>query len=947
MFLKNYYPNLSYKYNKIKFKGFSYNSRLIKKNFIFFAIKGNNANGNNYISNAISNGAKIIISDKFKTSYKNNILFIHNKNPREILAKFSANFYKKKPLNIIAVTGTNGKSSVLNFYYQILKSCNKKVGTIGTLGIKGLNYKKEILNTTADPINLNKKLKKFYEKKINNVILEASSHGLHQHRLDNIKFKTGIFTNFSRDHLDYHKSYKNYFNSKLILFRKLLINKSNIIFENEAKFSSTLKKIAKTKGFKIKAIGKKNSFLILNKHQYLNSNQKIYFKYKDKEYNFETSLIGKIQINNLLMSIAAALLSKLNIKKILKNIKKIKPLDGRLEKIGNLKNNSKVILDYAHTPEALKECINNIRDQFSNRKISLVFGCGGDRDIQKRSIMGKIANELCNKIYLTDDNPRTENPSKIRADIKKNIKTKKLIEIPSRYRAIKTAINMSESDEIIIVAGKGHENYQEYKTKKYFSDREVIINSIKNKNKTLSHDWKLNILKETISSEKLYKCKKFNYSTNSKNIKKGDIFFALKGKNFDGNKYANEAIKNGASLAIVDRYYDKSYEKKIKVKNTLNTLLKFSEKIINSSDLYSIAITGSSGKTTLKKILGETLKKFTATTFSQKSFNNKYGVPISILNINKNTKFGVFEIGMDKKGEINKLSKIVKPQVGVITNIGHAHIKNFKNIKNIAKAKSEIIDNIQRNGVVILNSDDEFFEYLSNKAKKNNLKIISFGKSNKSNVRLLGIKKINVNYYIKINFQNNYYKFKIEKELRHYTSTLLATIAILSYFFDLSLIDKNIFLGFQIPEGRGDIRNISYNNKNIKILDESYNSNPESLKFSLFKFDQIQRNNQKKILILGDMLELGTYSKKLHIKIADIINKLDIDKIYVIGNHIRLTFNKIRTQIKGRILRNKDEIYDLLKNEIKNNDFLMIKASNSTGLNKITKNIKSEKNNAL
>ena len=163
----------------------------------------------------------------------------------------------------------------------------------------------------------------------------------------------------------------------------------------------------------------------------------------------------------------------------------------------------------------------------------------------------------------------------------------------------------------------------------------------------------------------------------------------------------------------------------------MNTLLKFSEKIINSSDLYSIAITGSSGKTTLKKILGETLKKFTATTFSQKSFNNKYGVPISILNINKNTKFGVFEIGMDKKGEINKLSKIVKPQVGVITNIGHAHIKNFKNIKNIAKKKSEIIDNIQRNGVVILNSDDEFFEYLSNKAKKNNQKIISFGKSNK------------------------------------------------------------------------------------------------------------------------------------------------------------------------------------------------------------------------
>ena len=192
-------------------------------------------------------------------------------------------------------------------------------------------------------------------------------------------------------------------------------------------------------------------------------------------------------------------------KKIIKSLSEIKPVNGRFEKIGNLKNNSIVILDFAHTPQALKICLENIKNQFKFKKISLVFGCGGERDESKREIMGMIANKLADKIYLTDHNPRSDNPKKIRSQNKKKRVNSKVTEIASRSKAIEKAIKDLNSENILVVAGKGHENYQEYLNKKFFSDRKCILKNIKLKNKSLSKDWKANILKENISSIKLRK----------------------------------------------------------------------------------------------------------------------------------------------------------------------------------------------------------------------------------------------------------------------------------------------------------------------------------------------------------------------------------------------------------------------------------------------------------
>ena len=941
MKLKSFFKNLENELNNKSFNGFDFNSKKIKKNYIFFALKGSKYNGNNFIRDAIKKGATIIVSNKFKTGINKGITYIKVDDPRLALSNFATKFYYRKPNNIIAVTGTNGKSSIANFYYQILKLNKKKVASIGTLGVKSDRINFKLKNTTVDTIKINKLLSDLKSKKIENVILEASSHGLHQKRLHGIKFSTSIFTNLSRDHLDYHKNYKDYFNSKLVLFNELTKKNGNIIFDNSSKNSQTFKNIAKRKKLNSLSIGKSKSYLELNSIKILNNYQYVNFTYQNKKYHFKTRLIGKIQIINLMMAVSAALKSNLKINNIVKNLEHVKSTEGRIELVGKTNDNSIVILDYAHTPEALKICIESIKEQFGLRKINILFGCGGERDKKKRPIMGKIANKLCNYIYLTDDNPRTENPKKIRDSIKQSILPSKMTEIPSRKSAIRKAILNNKSDEILIIAGKGHESTQEYSKIKKFSDKEIIKKSIILKNRFLSKDWKLNILKEIVKNKKLDRLKNLRISTDSKTQNKGKIFFGIKGKTLNGNDFADEAIKNGAKLAILQNIKNLN-KKKIKVKNTLELLIKLSQKIRTSSIATQIAITGSSGKTSLKELLGQCLKKNYSTVFSKNSFNNKFGLPLSLINLNKDTIYGVFEIGMDRKGEIDYLSKIIKPDIGVITNITYAHAENFRSLFDIAKAKSEIIFNIRKNGTIILNNDDKFFNFFSKLASKNNLNIISFGKHKDSNIRLSKIKKSKKTCTMYINAENKIYNFKINNDLMPYVYNILASLAVCKSIGIIEKIKSDFFSNYKILGGRGNIKKITVGSKKVNVIDESYNSNPLSLKFSIKKFDNLKINPNKKFMLLGDMKELGKFSKKLHIDAAKDLNRMKFKKLFVYGSNIIETFNKIRTQKRGRILNSTSDVLNLIKNDLKNGDFLMIKGSNSTGLNQITKYIGSK-----
>ncbi|MBD1165196.1 UDP-N-acetylmuramoyl-tripeptide--D-alanyl-D-alanine ligase [Pelagibacterales bacterium SAG-MED13] len=654
-------------------------------------------------------------------------------------------------------------------------------------------------------------------------------------------------------------------------------------------------------------------------------------------------LIGKVQIRNILMAALAAIKTNHNPKQVFKTLNEIKPVEGRFEKIGKLRNNSKVILDYAHTPEALQTLLLNIKEQFPRKKISLVFGCGGDRDKKKRSKMGKIANQLSDIIYLTDDNPRNENPKEIRNEIKKGIKKNKLNEIPDRKEAISKCIQNLSSGDIAIIAGKGHEKTQDYKGKKlFFSDRSEIIKCIKLKNNSLNKEIRLNIIKEN-SSNNISRKINFNKACiNSKEIKKNDIFFAIKGKKNDGNNYVLDAERRKPSLLIVNKYNRKiSISRQIKVKDTLKFLTKCARIYRENIKSNIVGITGSCGKTTLKEMLVNTLCKISKVSYSPKSYNNKYGLPLSLLNHKYNNDFGVFEVGMDKKGEIEHLTKILKPDVGVITNISYAHSKNFKNITKIAEAKSEIIDNINSNGTLILNADDSFYGYHKSKAIKRKLKVLSFSVKNRSaSIRLHKVEKLKKKFLIYIKYNKFTLIFYSRSNSLNFIQNLISTLLVLSIFFDIKSLSKSIFYDFKIPEGRGDIIKIKVNKKIINLVDESYNSNPLSLKTALINYDKLNVKSTRKHLLLGDMLELGKHSVHQHQLFGSVLNNLKFNKIHVFGKYIKKAMERVNHNKKGKTLKSYTEIINLIKNDLSNNDYLLIKGSNATGLNMITQKLK-------
>ncbi len=917
MLLKNLIKNIPENKKKIVVSGLSANSEEVKKNYIFFAIKGNKLNGEKYIKNAINNGAVVIAcSEKCKFKHES-ITVIKVKDVRLFLSEIASKFYKFKPKNIIAVTGTNGKTSVADIFYQILRINNIPAASIGTLGIK---YNNKIIKsnlTSPNTVTLHKTLQFLKRKKVDNVIIESSSHGLDQKRLHHIEFKGAIFTNFSQDHLDYHKNMKSYLNAKLILFKKILKEKTNIISDQEIDQFNLLKKIAKKRNLK------------------LNDINKDFKKIKNEKKNNFTFVSG-FKLKNLAMAAKAAKLCGLKEHLIYKSFKKIKDVNGRLELVKEYDDKIKVYIDYAHTPDALLKTLKFLKCNYRNN-ISLVFGCGGDRDQKKRPLMAKIANDNCKKIYVTDDNPRNEKPQKIRNELLKYIQKDKSFNIANRKIAIKKAIENADPQEVILVAGKGHEEQQIYKDKIFNISDKKIIKKISNKSKIFNKKKQNYIHNKLILKSMIGKKKSFYFnglSIDTRTIKTKNLFLAIKGKRYNGNEYIHSAIKKGAAGAVTSSFLKRRNKKIIKIKNPITFLNQFAKLKRDKSLALIIAVTGSAGKTSLKNLLYKLLQEFGKAYSSPRSFNNHLGVPISLSNLNFDDKFGIFEVGMSRSGEIRKLSKLIKPHIGIITNIGEAHIENFKNISGIAKAKSEIIEKIEPGGTIILNRDDKYFNYLCNKAKSYKLKILTFGRNKKSDIYIKKIVKNNSLSKIFLNINNQIIDFDIGNLN---INNVLASIAVLKELkIDLNKI-KHKFKNFESPEGRGKKYVISRYKKKFKFIDESYNANPLSVKNAIKNFSLIKKDKFKKYLILGDMLELGSKSKKYHQDLSKVINNSDIDKVFIKGKKTIFTYKHLNKKKRGNILQNNDDIDLSLSKMISNNDYLMIKGSNATGLNEFCK----------
>lgn len=469
--------NLPRNFLNIDIKGLSLNSKKVKKDYLFFCLPGTRYKGTDFINEAYLNGAKAAMSED-NIKLKIPIAVIKVKDIIKSLGSITSEFYgyPSEKINMTAVTGTNGKTTITFAMENIWKAFGKKSGVIGTVNYRFGENKFAALNTTPDIITINNLLKRMSENKVKFMMMEVSSHALAQRRIEGLKFNQAIFTNLTQDHLDYHLTKRNYFLAKSVLFTDYLKNNGTAIINIDDDYSLKLKwLIKKYSKNRIVTYGIKRKADISAKDIYFDSCGS-HFSVTGLKHKFsvKTNLIGIFNVYNALASIVNSLVLGIPEKYVIKGLEDIYA-PGRLEKVYYKQKNVGIFVDYAHTEDGLKNVLLSLRKLKDKAKLIVVFGCGGDRDKDKRPKMGKVASELADFAIITSDNPRSEEPEDIISDIKKGIRKNNYIEIIDRKDAIKKAIDMAKEKDIILVAGKGHEDYQIIKDKRYpFNDRLVI-----------------------------------------------------------------------------------------------------------------------------------------------------------------------------------------------------------------------------------------------------------------------------------------------------------------------------------------------------------------------------------------------------------------------------------------------------------------------------------------
>ena len=442
--------------NDIKITGLTSNSSEVKEGYAFFALKGEKTDGADFIAQAIANGAAVVFTNS-KQRTTNNAIYVDN--PRLALAQMAASFYGRQPAHIVAITGTDGKTSTADFFRQLSFLCGKKSASMGTIGVIAGDGRvlKEGTLTTPDPVALHKMLAELADAGVSNIALEASSHGLAQYRLDGVTLEAAAFTNIARDHLDFHKTEEAYFLAKSRLFSEVLpAEKTAILNADDARFPE-LKTICEARTQRIIDFGKNAHEFRIRAITPHGHGQSVLLTLFGKKYNIEVPLVGAFQVMNILAAVGLAVGTSENLEDILQVIPMLKGVSGRLELVAKLQNGANVFIDYAHTPAALANILNTMRPHTAG-KLVVVFGCGGDRDKGKRPLMGEIAAEYADIAIVTDDNPRSENPAQIRAEVLAG--NPKCQQIGDRKEAIYSAINQLSAGDALIIAGKGHEKTQ-------------------------------------------------------------------------------------------------------------------------------------------------------------------------------------------------------------------------------------------------------------------------------------------------------------------------------------------------------------------------------------------------------------------------------------------------------------------------------------------------------
>jgi len=966
-------------------------SRKSTQNSLFLALCGEKNDGHDYVHQALEKGCTAILVEKDKHSQEEirncNACIIEVTNSRQAYVLLAEQLFAfpAQNMTMMGITGTNGKTSVTYLLESVLQTAGKQLGVIGTVNNRYMNSNGGMHTvpssfTTPEPFLLQGILRDMTDNGVDCVIMEVSSHGLVQNRIGQLQFDVAAFTNLSHDHLDYHLDMKSYFHAKSILFCEHLKEGGRIVIsypDNDSSWSQSLYEICKAKNKKVITCGTKGCDIFPESRKGSLQHTEIILQTVHGRSSFVSPLVGDFNVQNLQTTYAMAHATGISQEVICKGLQSASGAPGRMQRIqiadAEKAFRPSVFVDFAHTPDALLQVLKTLKVLPHNR-LFCIFGCGGDRDTTKRSLMGELGGKYADIAIITDDNPRTENPALIRAMVAEGIKKTDLPErdlywmqtreptetgfvlIPDRHTAIKTAIEAAGKGDIVLIAGKGHEDYQITKDGKRFFDDSLEA-------ATALSGWTLDSLVLATNGKLLNRGDK-NASlgavcTDSRTVREYDIFVALKGERFDAHDYAADVADAGAGCLILHRLPKTSVSSPVLlVDNTekvLGKIAAYKRSCMKAlSNPVLVGITGSSGKTTLKEmcfsifiqqwpdsnaVAGSRVLK------TEGNFNNAIGLPLSLLPITPAHQGVLLEMGMNSPGEIKYLTEIADPDIACIINVHGAHLQGLGTIEGVAEAKGELFRNCRPDTILIVNNDDKRVTALAAACEQQK---VFFGCDTYGKVALdVYPSGIDLSQSEEIHFTLHIGEDETPIILpvpgSHNISNALAAAAI-SHAAGISL--SKIAAGLARFKPADSRMQIVDGPVGSRIVNDCYNANPESMRAGIATLAGFR--GAARIAVLGDMLELGDNAEQLHREIGLYAGELGIEFLAVLGEY--------RSQVKAGVkdsegrqttvktFNDQDSCYEWLQSLVADNSihagtYILVKGSRGMHLENLVKQL--------
>lgn len=907
-------------------------SRQVTTNDLFVAIRGLNTDGHQHLLQAQQRGAiAAVVETAIDTVDIPQFIVTDSSYALGILAATIQN-NPSQELTLIGITGTNGKTTCAFIIDSLLNHANKASAMIGTLGCY-IKQQKETLSpyTTPTPIVLHQTLRDIVTRGCTHVVMEVSSAALSMNRLAGIEFDVALFTNLTQDHLDLHGSMENYGNAKRLLFRDHLKKNGTAIAIIDDNYGNTMLNEIDQNTIRI-STHHKNADVFVRQSQSSLQGINLSLQTPLGIVSCQTSmLIGAHNISNIATAISACQALTLTTKTIQQGIQNLSCIPGRLQPVPNDRHLS-IFIDYAHTPDALQQCLTTLRPLIQGRLIC-VFGCGGDRDQSKRALMGKTVSDLADVVVVTSDNPRNENPNEIIDMITSGMSKTPFYSHPDRSIAIGKALAIATDKDLVLIAGKGHEQYQiQNEQTIYFSDYHEAQAAIARQTTT---QWIVHAtggsLSKTNDKNNIYSRIVIDGRTTSDN----SLYVAIKGTHFDGHQFCTQAATQGAKGVVINKgainpsEIDSSIVDIIEVPDTQKALgslaQTFAQDWMSNSDKHMIGITGSSGKTTTKDFLAAALSAYAPTLKNQGSFNNETGVPLTLLELKPFHRYAVIEMAMRGLNHIAYLAQLAQPDIGVITNLGNAHIGVVGSEQAIIRGKAELFESISSSGHVILPFTEKkrLAPFITNNQNQ-----LTFGTDSNADIC---IKQYDLTQNrLEISVCQTLISLQLPLLGKHNAFNAAAALAAA---YACGVPPETAAKGLETAQIT-PLRNQIITKHDRTIIADCYNANPGSMKAAVDMFSQITPL-QKRVAILGDMLELGTDAQQEHQRLGIHLAQFPITLIAMGEHKSDMAQACIEHGGHALIADSIEQAATLALQETQPNDWILLKGSRTMKLERI------------